>query len=249
MSENFKLVRINSDYCNYLRNYDNRVMYNYGEKELRPFIGVLFTVNDVKYFAPLSSPKPKHLKMKNAIDFYKIDSGRLGAINLNNMIPVTNEQITYIDLYKKYTDPKEQKYQKMLKTQLFWLNRRDNMLRERANQLYVKYMNGTLKTNIITRCCDFRLLEEKCIEYSRINLLFPKMQHITKIDDLYYIYDNLNNQDNFETVAQALDTPVRSATIQDMSEDEINDILIARRLDQNNYNINNIPFIDSTIDN
>lgn len=31
--------------------------------------------------------------MKNQIDFIKIDDGKLGAINLNNMIPVNNENI------------------------------------------------------------------------------------------------------------------------------------------------------------
>ena len=36
---NLKIVRVNSDYCDYLREYDNRVSYNKYEKELRPFIG------------------------------------------------------------------------------------------------------------------------------------------------------------------------------------------------------------------
>ena len=34
---NIKLVRVNSDYCDYLRNFDSRVAYNKNEKELRPF--------------------------------------------------------------------------------------------------------------------------------------------------------------------------------------------------------------------
>ena len=40
-------------------------------KQTRPFIGILLTVNENAYYAPLSSPKPKHLKMKNQIDFYQ----------------------------------------------------------------------------------------------------------------------------------------------------------------------------------
>ena len=83
-----KLVTVNSKYCEYLRQYDYRVSFNSNEKETRPFVGILFEINEIKYFAPLSSPKPKHQKMKNTIDFYKIDSGKLGAINFNNMIPV-----------------------------------------------------------------------------------------------------------------------------------------------------------------
>ena len=96
---NFKLVKVNAEYCNYLRKFDNKVPYNYGSKELRPFIGILFKVNDNEYFAPLTSPKIKHLKMKNTLDFLKIDDGKLGAVNFNNMIPVrsNNYEVIYFE--------------------------------------------------------------------------------------------------------------------------------------------------------
>ena len=45
MYRNFKIVKVDSDYCDFLREYDNRVVYNAGKKELRPFIGVLFIIN------------------------------------------------------------------------------------------------------------------------------------------------------------------------------------------------------------
>lgn len=41
-----------------------------GEKELRPFLGVLFNIEKFEYFAPLSSPKKKHKNMKNMLDFF-----------------------------------------------------------------------------------------------------------------------------------------------------------------------------------
>ena len=49
--ESLILVRLDSKYCDYLRQFDKRFPYNYDKKELRPFIGVLFEVNDCKYFA------------------------------------------------------------------------------------------------------------------------------------------------------------------------------------------------------
>ena len=61
MKERLILVKLDSKYCDFLRNYDNKVPYNYNEKELRPFIGVLFRIGNLMYFAPLSSPKTKHL--------------------------------------------------------------------------------------------------------------------------------------------------------------------------------------------
>ena len=84
-----------------LRQFDNKIAYNKHEKELRPFIGILFEIDTCKYFAPLSSPKPKHRKMKNMIDFFKIKDGELDAVNFNNMIPVTDKNILDSKLYKQ----------------------------------------------------------------------------------------------------------------------------------------------------
>ena len=37
MYKKLKIVKVESKYCNYLRKYDNKVSYNEGIKELRPF--------------------------------------------------------------------------------------------------------------------------------------------------------------------------------------------------------------------
>lgn len=76
-------------------------MYNAGFKELRSFIGVLFRVNQNEYFAPLSSPKEKHKRLRNTLDLIKIENGKYGVINFNNMIPVTSNNYEEIDLNKK----------------------------------------------------------------------------------------------------------------------------------------------------
>ena len=158
----FKIVKINSKYCNYLRKFDNKVAFNAGSKELRPFIGILFKVNEYEYFAPLSSPKAKHLKMKNKIDFIKIDSGKLGAVNFNNMIPVQKTNYELIDINKQ-----DIKYQLLLQSQLMWLNRNNSSIRGKALNLYNKYKTGKLPENILNVCCNFTLLEQKCEEFNK----------------------------------------------------------------------------------
>ena len=167
MKNTLNLVRINSNYCDYLRNFDKKVPYNFKSKSSRPFIGVLFEVNGCKYFAPLSSPKPKHLKIIDNIDFLRLDKGKLGAINFNNMIPVKNNNIDFIDLNKECMTRKEMLYQKLLKEQLYWLNRNSYKLYNRANKLYFKYSEGKLSKKVSDRCCNFPLLEEKCNEYNK----------------------------------------------------------------------------------
>ncbi len=167
--KSLELVRLDSKYCDYLRQFDKKVPYNYGKKELRPFIGVLFEVNNSKYFAPLSSPKPKHKIMKTTLDFLKISNGDLGAINFNNMLPVTDKNIIKLNLDNECLTKAEEKYIKMLKKQIFWLNRNDDKLYCRSKKLYDKYLNGTLNESVAKRCCNFKLLEEKCSEYNKCN--------------------------------------------------------------------------------
>ena len=107
MLKKIQIVKIDSNYCDYLRQYDNRVPYNAGIKELRPFISILFKVENCEYFAPLSSPKPKHSKLLNTLDVIKIADGKLGIINFNNMIPVYKNNYQLLDLNKK-SDKKEE---------------------------------------------------------------------------------------------------------------------------------------------
>ena len=143
--------------------------YNSGNKELRPFVGVLLEINKYKYFAPLSSPKPKHIHMKNKLDFYKIDGGKLGAINLNNMIPILDNEYTYADInINNALTNAERRYRILLNNQLHWLNRNGINLKYKAKELYANRVNNTLSQRMKERCCDFQLLEEKCLAYSNV---------------------------------------------------------------------------------
>ena len=164
---NLKIVRVNSDYCDYLRKYDNKVSYNKFEKELRPFIGILFKIDACEYFAPLSSPKSKHKKMKNTVDFFKIKNGELGAVNFNNMIPVNEKNYTLVDLNKETLTLSELKYQRLLSQQLAWLNANYHQVKNKSFKLYQLYNNDKLPKNIKARCCDFKLLEDKCLQYNK----------------------------------------------------------------------------------
>ena len=165
MKKRFKLVVVDSKYCHYLRKYEKRVPYNDYEKKLRPFVGILFKINGFEYFAPLSSPKEKHLYMKNTIDFMKIDHGRLGVINFNNMVPLMNINYKLVNIDNSSKDERQLQYQNLLKTQLKWMNLNYDRITKRAQKLYNLYKQHHLNENIYNRCCDFQLLELKCMEY------------------------------------------------------------------------------------
>lgn len=105
--------------------------------------------------------------MKNTVDFFKIKNGDLGAVNFNNMIPVTESNYTLVDLNKETLTISELKYQKLLKEQLNWLNQNYNNLKNKSFKLYELYNSGRLPKNVMERCCNFKLLEEKCVEYNK----------------------------------------------------------------------------------
>ena len=111
---NLEIVRVDSDYCDYLRQFDNK------------------------------------------------------AVNFNNMIPVTDKNYTLVDLNKETLTIAELKYQKLLKEQLNWLNAHYRQVKNKSFKLYQLYNSGKLPDNMKSRCCNFKLLEEKCLEYNKV---------------------------------------------------------------------------------
>ena len=130
-------------------------------KEARPFIGIVLTLNDYDYYAPLTSPKPKHLHMKNQVDFLKINGGVWGAINFNNMIPIHSDQLEHIDIRILPTDDKATvDYKNLLANQLSWCNTSANAasIIQKAEKLYRIITSKTARPQLAKRCCDFRVL-------------------------------------------------------------------------------------------
>ena len=127
----------------------------------RPYIGVVYTLNGLNYFAPLSSPKPKHLKMSDkAIDIFKIRNGELGIININNMIPTPIECIT--EALPTITN---EEYKTLIKDQTTFINNHKKDFFANIRHFTLQYDKSNLPEKVKERCCDFRLLEKKCHDY------------------------------------------------------------------------------------
>lgn len=161
------LYTIDSNYVAYLKQFENKVPLTTGKKEDRPFIGLILCVEAKNYFAPLTSPKKKHLVMKDAQDFLRIDKGKLGAINLNNMIPVPRRYLNKIFLERI----EDKKYKNLLELQLAWINEHQERISHYARNLYYLITNKTASQELQNRCCNYKLLEEKCKEYMQKNSL------------------------------------------------------------------------------
>ena len=115
----FSFYMVDAAYCDYLRKSDPCVPYTMERKSIQPFVGIVFSVHNVRYYAPLTSPKSKHLHMKNQIDFLKIKGGEWGAINFNNMIPVHPGNLIKVEMKIYETDSQQDiAYKNLLSNQL-----------------------------------------------------------------------------------------------------------------------------------
>lgn len=121
--------------------------------------GIILEINNINYFAPLSSPKEKHKQMKSSLDFIKINNGRDGIINLNNMIPILLECCKIIDI--KQEIKQDRKYGLILKYQYNWCNENKEQIMLKANKLYNLVISNRVNIKLKNRCCDFKYLEEK----------------------------------------------------------------------------------------
>lgn len=159
--KNLKLYYISDDYIDYLRKFDKKVPYN--KSKTRPYIGVVYEYNGINYFAPLSSPKVKHLKInEKAIDVFKIDHGKLGIINLNNILPTPLNCLT-----EALPNIVDITYKTLLIKQLTYINNNKRKLYKKVEIFQDKYTNNQIPILILERCCNFQLLEKKCNEYNK----------------------------------------------------------------------------------
>lgn len=176
--DNLNFYHVDMKYIRDLANADDRVMSvsPQNHKDTRPFVGVIVIFDEKYYCIPLTSPKKKHETMKNREDFSRIvdDNGRIiGALNFNNMIPVSKEVITPIDIRPNHSDsPSEIGRKKIMNIQLDWCNKNKELICKKANKLYRLVTQSPDKfRNLSRRCCDFKRLEtvlQKRLEKEKI---------------------------------------------------------------------------------
>ncbi len=162
----FSFYTVDAFYCNFLRQFDSKVPHTMDKKSSRPFVGIIFSIKEFKYYAPLTSPKPKHLHMSNQIDFLKINNGIWGAVNFNNMIPVNDFSIKEIDMRIDKEDTQDViMYKKLLMNQLSWCNSHRDLILKQAEKLYNLIVNQKGWKSLADRCCNFPVDEKYCKEY------------------------------------------------------------------------------------
>lgn len=163
--KNLLFYTVSRDYIKFLSDFESHISYNKDELgHTRPYLGIVLKIEDYEYFAPLYSYKEHYKKYKNNPSFFFVYNSKkspLAIIKFSAMIPIP-KQISVIKLLE-YND-QEQKYKDLISAEYRYINSNKAEIYKRANKMYIavtKHKNNFLKTI----ACNFKLLEEKCLEY------------------------------------------------------------------------------------
>ena len=170
MQTDFNLYKVDMKYIRNLHNIDDKVLSVSPQtgKDNRIFVGIVIICGIHKYCIPLSPPKEKHKKMKNSMDFSKIEiNGKLlGVLNFNLMIPIEEEQLQLVDtsIFKRAREYIKY-YKRLCVQELGWCRINSEVICKKANVLYKKYISNEPFSGR-NRCLNFPKLELECEKYN-----------------------------------------------------------------------------------
>ena len=158
---NLKFYEVDSEYIKYLRvNGDQKIPNIEYENHKKFFCGIVLTINNFNYFAPVSS-----YNKKVHTSFLIMDKDRetkelkaISSLRFSFMFPCPIEYLSQKDFSKE-----DEKYKILLRKELHYCNTNREKIKKMANEVYKLGLNekNRQKFNI----CDFKKLEEKCLEY------------------------------------------------------------------------------------
>lgn len=99
--------------------------------------------------------------MKDTIDFIKLST--YGVINLNNMIPVPEDQIDEYDTNSETNI----NYKLLVQNEINIIRKKKFKIQKNANILY-NLVKRPDRKKLRNRCCDFKLLEDKSKIYNHV---------------------------------------------------------------------------------
>lgn len=152
MNDKLKLYRVTDHYLDFLREIEPKIPMNKDNGKDRPFVGIVLSINGVKYIAPLSSKKGK-----GQSDFkVKIRDEQKATIRFAYMFPIVNSALIEIDYTEEFKI--DFKYTALLINEDLYINQHKDRIHEIAAKTYT---NAIVKRFGFEKfCCDFAKLEE-----------------------------------------------------------------------------------------
>ena len=157
------------DYADYLRNAEvekrgfSRVPnLNYGNgRKQKLLCGIVLTVNSNDYYVPVSSFKKK---MPDNFLIRDKNENPVSSLRFNYMFPVPMDIVSVRNIENEPDD----KYKTLLAQELQYCISNQDEIRRLALRTYKRVLLAKNPT-LVKNSCDFRLMEQKCLEYVQIH--------------------------------------------------------------------------------
>lgn len=166
---NFYLI--NEEYLNFLRETDEKVMRGSSfYKEDKFTLGVVFKINSICYYAPVSSIKEYQLKDKVNLKkeckktCFPIMGDRFGneeilsTVRLDFMFPVPESEIQTLIINNIKNSSRN-----LIRKELNYILKNELVILKKAEEIYNKAVKPTHYLH--NKCCDFKKLEVKYNEW------------------------------------------------------------------------------------
>lgn len=159
LNDEIKIYDVDYDYRLFLYEFDKRVNL----KQNRRFSGIILNVNKFHYLIPFTSQplrsNGKRRNVRTTVEIYNESKELIAALLINNMIPVDKSNYSLVDIPN--AEDKD-----FLNSELIYL-KKESVKKEILKKVENTFNNVILHEDefMISFCCDFKLLEEKCLEY------------------------------------------------------------------------------------
>lgn len=151
-----KFYEVDKNYINYLKQFDSKIPNIDYDKHDKFICGILFNVNDINYYAPISS---FNKQQKTNVLIKNKKKQVTSSIRLSFMFPVPTDCIKDFDISKEHGF-----YKYLLIEELDFCNKNSNKIINKALHIYDTVING--KDLIMQKnCCNFKALEKAYLQY------------------------------------------------------------------------------------
>jgi protein AbiQ len=190
------IYHVQEEYIKYLRKFDKKVTIIKDSGKSRPFVGIVYQINEFKYFAPFSSPEKdengniteeykKYFNKNNVPAYERISDLKYGVILINNMIPIPESELIFF----KIDDIQDENYKNILKDQFIYCDDNKQKIIDKAFKLY-KLVVKNKQPHFANISCKFKLLEKKCLEYQGMK----EIQEIAEVQKIVAFTPEIINE-------------------------------------------------------
>lgn len=156
-----KFYEVDSEYIKYLKeNGDEKIPNIDYKKHKKFFCGIVLTINNFNYFAPVSSYNKKvhtsFLIMDKDKETNKLNP--ISSLRFSFMFPCPIEYLSQKDFSKE-----DEKYRNLLRKELRYCNKNREKIKKLANEVYKLGLKEETRKKF--NVCNFKKLEETYFRY------------------------------------------------------------------------------------